>query len=146
MSCTVDANPSIWQLTISGTLTNRDLFDLSKLVNGPSNDAPLAPCGLVDLRGLIALDVNFSRLLGTIAAVSRRNQHERVKGAIIAKSPTQYRLARTIELLVNRRQAEIQTFEDEDDAVRWVLNWPWCPLHATSDVEEHWENGPAFSS
>jgi hypothetical protein len=146
MSCTVDANPSIWQLTICGTLTNRDLFDLSKLVNGPSNDAPLAPRGLVDLRGLIELDVNFSRLHSTIAAVSRRKRHERVKRAIIAKSPIQYRLARTIELLVNRRQVEMQTFESEDDALRWVLNWPWCPLHSTPGVEEHWENGPAFSS
>jgi hypothetical protein len=146
MSCTVDANPSIWQLTISGTLTNRDLLDLAKLVNGPGNDAPIAPCGLVDLRGLIELDVHFSRLLGTIAAVGSRNRLERVKGAIIAKSPTQFRLARTIELLVNRRQVEMRTFESEDEALRWVLNWPWCPLHSTSEAEEHWENDPAFSS
>jgi hypothetical protein len=122
MSLSIDASQPIWRTTFSETVTNGDLLALARGIDILENDCRAAPKVLIDLTEMSDVDVDFA----TVSAVAGEVDHHRLRGksktGFIARSPMQYGIARTIQMLLYGQPIDMQVFEDNNDALEWVSN------------------------
>jgi hypothetical protein len=122
MQYAIDANEREWRLTLSGTMADRDLLDLEGLIMGIDESSSVAPNWLVDLRPLSNIEIDYrsvSRFAHVLGRCSLMNT-ERV--ALLAGIPIQYGFARMFQILSENWQVEVGLFENEKDALNWLLN------------------------
>jgi hypothetical protein len=119
---TIYANVKIRRVAFSGTMTNRDILELGERIRKTSDGDLVKLNGLIDLRELTNIDMNFSVVSTFAAALRRRSLSNKVKVAILGNRPIQYGFARMLQSLLNHPQVEVEVFENENDAFDWLSN------------------------
>jgi len=122
MSYRMDMNPPIWRATLSGSLKNPDLLALSKKVLDLRRDDPIdTHNGLVDLRALSHIDIDFNTVSKVTTDIEGCPLTDNMRIAILARKPEQHGFARMLQAILKHEQIDIQIFyEDEQDALRWI--------------------------
>jgi hypothetical protein len=119
MEYTVDAKERIWRVTFFGTMTYRDLLELEERVKKIHESNLVGLDGLVDLRELSNIHIDFVAVSGFTAALRCRSLPNKVRMAIVAMGPIQYGFARMFQTLLDHPQIEVQVFANEKDALDW---------------------------
>jgi hypothetical protein len=122
MEYTVDTNEGIWRVTFFGTMTYQDLLELEEQVKKIHESNFVDLNGLVDLREVSNIHLDFVALSGFTAALRNRSLPNKVRVAIIAMGPIQYGYARMFQTLLNHPQIEVEVFINEKDALDWFSN------------------------
>jgi hypothetical protein len=120
MSLSIDASQSIWRTTLSNTVTNSDLLKLARCIDVLNRETPVGPKGLVDLREISDVDIDLATLKQVKQEMDRHIVRSESKTGFIARSPMQYGIARAIQMLLYDQPIEMQVFEDNDEALKWV--------------------------
>jgi hypothetical protein len=121
MSLSIDASQPIWRTKFSGTVTNGDLLTLARGIDILENDGRVAPKVLIDLREMSDVDVDFDTVSAVTGEVDRHQLPGTSKTGFIACTPMQYSFARTIQMLLFGQPIEIEVFEENDQALEWIL-------------------------
>ncbi len=122
MSLSIDASQPVWRTALSATVTNDDLLALARSVDVLARDGSVSSKGLVDLREMSDVDVDFATLVVVAQEVESHRLRSDAKTGFIARSPMQYGFAGTLQMLLYGQPLEIQVFEDNEDALEWISN------------------------
>jgi hypothetical protein len=76
-----------------------------------------APTGLIDLRGISKMDIEFATLNTITSEVDSHHHQSKVKAGLITGSPMQCTYAGTIQMFFYAQPVEIQTIEHKKDAL-----------------------------
>jgi hypothetical protein len=87
---------------------------------GALRESDIARNGLVDLRTLSDMDIDYTTLNTIALERQSHGMRKNVRTAIITLSPVQYGIARMFQRLLNGRERDIRVFEDEPDALDWL--------------------------
>lgn len=122
MKYSIDEDERLWRLTLSGPMTKQDLLEVKRLIMEIDESSSVAQNRLVDLRPLSVMDIDYrsvSELARTLGSRALANT-ERV--ALLAGVPVQYGFARMFQMLSENWHAKVEVFENEEDALDWLLN------------------------
>jgi hypothetical protein len=122
MEYTIDANETLWRVTLSGTLSKRDLLELERLIMEMDQSSSVARHWLVDLRPLSTMDLDYRSVSKLARALGSRSLPHTERVVLLAGIPIQYGFARMFQMLSEQWHAQVEVFENEKDALNWLSN------------------------
>lgn len=120
MHYTIDENEKLWRVTLSGTITNRDLQELEKLIVETDEHIPVTPNRLVDLRLLSTMDIDYRGVSGLVRVLGSHSMLNTQRVAFLVCIPIQFGYARMFQILSENWHGTVEVFENEKDALDWL--------------------------
>ena len=62
MSYSLDVSKPVWGATFSGSLTDSDILELEKNIETLCNENIISRSGIIDLKGLSSINIDFTAL------------------------------------------------------------------------------------
>jgi|GEM_PF-450592 len=110
----------LWRCIYFDTVTNDDLVAMWEKLDEAEARVTEVPHRLVDLSGATRAEVDF----GNVAEAARQRREREFpnffRSAIVAPTPMLYGYARMFQTLNSNPKIEIQLFQDEAGALRWL--------------------------
>lgn len=120
MSYAIDVKDKTRKLTLSGALVGQDLPELVEQLNAAHISAPQALNIVADVSGLSDIEIDIASMENFAKELLRLSLPENIKIAFVAKSLIQYSYAESFRIILDHPQIEVQVFQNEMDAQRWL--------------------------
>jgi hypothetical protein len=111
---------NIIRVTYSGTLTDKDIFEVLGSAVTTQDGQINSTDRFEDMRELKAISIGFDELWDLAQDIQKLQIPRTVKSAIVTANPVQYGIARMFQSVLMHPQIKVRVFSEEGEADRWL--------------------------
>ena len=108
-------------IRFTGQLTVEDLSAVAGCLDELGSTAESSPHRLMDISGVEDISLNFAALQKFTEKRSAVKPRNRVRLAIVARTPVQFGCARMFQQLSKQPRVKVDVFRELDSALQWML-------------------------
>jgi len=122
MAFTVEYKDPIFWITLSGSISGKDLMDGAALMAEEEAKHAVTPDRITDLTAVAEMQLGFDEIM-SLAGLRRTIKFSNpFKSAIVAGNEAQMGFARMFQTLNNNPKIAIKIFSDRESALAWLAS------------------------